>query len=121
MTPALLLAVAAAAVILPEHMAAWLGGSHAAWAYVLSGVEAAALWCALGVVCTHALVRAVCLWGVFEAAQRPVCRLAFPMDKPPPLQPGQSLCDAALGVPMSAVSVAAALALAALVQEAERA
>lgn len=114
------LCLAVAAYFSPEVAASAFGGTRAAWTYVLSGVEAAALWAALGVTTSSLLVRCVATWGVFEASQRPICRLAFPMDRAPNLPEGVNLCDAALGVPMSWVSVGAALFLAALAQEGER-
>lgn len=123
-----MLAAAVAATFLPEALAACLGGTVAAWFYAMSGVEAAALWAAACAwVCAtqrgHELItgRAVCAWAVFESMQRPICRLVFPMDRPPKIPEGKNLCDVATGLPMSLVSVIAALFLAALVQEFERA
>lgn len=121
-----LLGVAALSVLLPDVLAELLGGTVAAWAYVCYGAEAALLWLLLAdhipkqtsTPIEAFTARAVCAWGAFEAAQRPVFRLAFPMDHPPKLAPGQGLADAATGLPMSFVSIAAALMLAALVQEA---
>ena len=115
-----LLCVVILSAFAPE-VAASIYGSRAAWAYVFSGVETAALWAAVGSTTTSLAVRAVAAWGVFEGAQRPICRLAFPMDRPVKLPEGMNLCDAALGVDMSLVSVAAALFVAALVQEIQRA
>lgn len=116
-----LLCLAVAAYFSPEVAASAFGGTRAAWTYVLSGVEAASLWAALGVTTSSLLVRCVATWGVFEASQRPICRLAFPMDRAPKLPEGVNLCDAAMGIPMSLVSVGAALFLAALAQEVARA
>ena len=121
-----LLVLAASSYFLPDALAS-LGGSPAAWAYVCYGLEACILWLALASA-IHALpistqielmtARSICAWGAFEAAQRPVCRLAFPMDHPPQLAPGQGLCEAATGLPMTVVTILAALLLAAMVQEA---
>ena len=129
MIPALL-ALAVAAAFLPELMA-WLGfGTPGAWFFVVSGAESWALWVLVAgfvsakQILPHCktLAQCVCAWAAFEAAQRPVCRLAFPMDRaPPPMPAGKNLCDIATGLPMSWVSVVAALFLAALVQEHQRA
>lgn len=115
------LCLAVAAYFSPEVAASVFGGTHAAWTYVMAGAESAALWAALGTSTSSLLVRLVATWGVFEASQRPICRLAFPMDRAPNLPEGVNLCDAALGVPMSWVSVFAALFLASLAQEGARA
>lgn len=125
-----LLAVAVGAAFLPELMPYLTGGSVAAWAYVMGGIEAWALWVVVGLLVAstparqHAITtaRCICGWGAFEAIQRPACRLAYPMDRAPPRPAdGSNLCDMATGLPMSWVSVVAALALASLVQEYERA
>lgn len=123
-----LLLLAAACIFLPELLPLVAGGSVAAWFYVFSGIEAAALWAiAAALLASHTghvltVGRAVCAWASFEALQRPMCRLPFPMDRPPPKPPeGKNLCDVVTGLPMSWVSVVAALFLAALVQEFERA
>jgi len=116
-----LLALAVLAVFAPDAFPALFDGSRAAWAYVASGVEACALWALVAVSSSALAVRCISVWGMFEAAQRPICRLAFPMGQPPNLRDGQNLCDAATGLPMSWVSVVAALFLAALVQEIGRA
>lgn len=116
----LLLLLAFAASFAPEVLSAFYG-STAAWCYVFSGVEAACLWAAVGVASSSLLARCVATWGVFEASQRPICRLAFPLDRPPRVPEGMNLCDAATGMPMSWVSVAAALFLAAFAQELQRA
>lgn len=114
---ATLLVVAVAVYFGPEVLPALLGGTHSAWAYVLYGYEASFLWCVTFALCKRPEAKAVAAWGAFEAMQRPVCRLAFQMDKAPDLGGSPGLCDAAFGVPMSALSVLAALALAALAQE----
>lgn len=117
MTPeAALLSVAIAAYFAPEALAL-LWGTRAAWEFVFSGVEAWALWVYVGAASTSLVVRCIATWGAFEAFQRPICRLAFPMDRKPSLPEGANLCDVALGIPMSWVSVFAALFVAALAQE----
>lgn len=115
-----LLPIAAVALFLPDAMVSVFGGTRAAWFYVSSGIESAALWAYVASSTSLLWVQAIALWGFFEAMQRPVCRLAFPMDRPVSLQSGQNLCDAATGLPMSWISVFAALFLAAVVQELRR-
>ena len=106
---------------LPDALPMIVGGTRAAWFYVTSGAEAAVLWALAFIVLRGFYLRCIAAWGLFEAAQRPVCRLAFPMDHPPDLKDGENLCDAAFGLPMSLLSVVFALFLAALVQEVQRA
>jgi len=120
MTAALLLLLAGVH-FLPDVLPAMIGGTRSAWVYVTSGAEAAVLWALAFVMMRNFSARCVAAWGLFEALQRPVCRLAFPMDAPPSLPEGSNLCDAAFGLPMSALSVLCALFLAALVQEVQRA
>lgn len=115
-----LICAAALVYFLPEHLAQWLGHSRAAWQYVGHGVEAAILWLLVGLLVRQAAVRFVALFGFFEAVQRPVCRLAFPMTGPVPLAQGQTLCDAALGIQTLWISVSAALFGACLAQEVMR-
>lgn len=109
---AILFAVFVAATLMPELLATWLGHSERAWEFVLRGVESMAL---IGAVAALALPRcrrkteraaiAVALaYGAFDAIQRPICRLALPMDRPPRLENGQYLCDAA-GVPTSGLAI----------------
>lgn len=112
-----LLVVAVGVYFAPEVLPIVFGGTRGAWEYVATGAEAAFLWSVVFFFVNRFEARAVAAWGVFEALQRPVCRLAFPMDRAPHLDSGQNLCDAAFGVPMSALSVLAALGLAALLQE----
>lgn len=93
-------------------------GSRAAWEYVFTGVETTALWLAVAVMLPRAIKPlwwaglCVCAYGVFESIQRPICRLAFPMDAPPP--GGGYLCDMA-GVSTSALSMLAVCLVAAAV------
>lgn len=118
---AVLLLVAVMANFAPEVLPIFLGGSDAAWAYVCFGIECAALWCLAFLHVQPMAARLICSWGIFEALQRPVCRLAFPMDHAVKLEHGQNLCDAAYGLPMGLLSIVLALFLAALVQEVQRA
>lgn len=118
---AVLLLVAVLCCVAPTAMPALLGGTPAAWAYVANGAEAAALWAFAFLLVTRFEARLICAWAMFEALQRPTCRLAFPMDQPPKLDAGQNLCDAAFGLPMTTLSLLLALFLAALVQEVQRA
>lgn len=112
-----LLSVAACVYFGPEIFPSLFGGTRAAWEYVLNGGEAAFLWAMMFALLPRFDTRAVAAWGILEALQRPVCRLSFPMDRPPDLNGSVSLCDAAFGIPLSAMSVVAALGLAALAQE----
>lgn len=112
-----LLIAAALSAFAPAMLAAVFGGTEAAWFYVCAGVESAALWLLVGLSTGVMTARIIAAWGFFEAAERPVCRLSFPMDHPVKLQAGQSLCDAALGLPMTWLGVAAALFVAAFSQE----
>lgn len=99
----------------PEHLADAFGHSRAAWDYVAAGTETAALWALLGVLWRSVPARAICAWGAVESALRPACRLALPMDRPPPpLMPGENLCDVATGHPIGWLSLAAACWVAAL-------
>ena len=114
---AVLLLAAAVAHIAPDAMT----GSRAAWEYVFTGIEATALWLAVAVMLPRAIKPlwwaglCVCAYGVFESIQRPICRLAFPMDAPPP---GTGyLCDMA-GVSTSSVSMLAVCLVAAVVSHA---
>ncbi len=98
-----LLILAALTNLGPELVATLTGGSIRAWEYVAEGVQAAALWLVVLVLLVltarHPLVRsvaaAVCSYGAAEAALRPACRLAFPMDRPPNVPAPEGLCAAA--------------------------
>lgn len=92
----------------PEHLAEMLGHSQAAWAYVAYGVESAVLWVLVALVFRSPSILAIGAFGAMESAQRAACRLALPMDKPPALGPGQTVCDAATGLPISVASLLAA-------------
>lgn len=104
----------------PELVAWATGESAKAWDYVLQGSQAAALWALLAGLMSHVLARAACALGAFEALQRPVCRLMFPMDRPPQTG-GLNLCEAAVGLPVAWVNALAALFVALLAQEVQRA
>lgn len=111
------LVVAALVYFGPEAMSHLAGGTKQAWEVVFYGGEAAFLWTVVFAFVPTYTARAVAAWGVLEALQRPVCRLAFPMDHAPDIGTAANLCDAAFGLPMSALSIVAALGLAALAQE----
>lgn len=98
--------------LLPEHLAATGLGTQAALEYIAYGIESAALWGAALVLAPGPL-RYVAAWGIAESAARAGCRAALPLDRAPALQPGQTLCDAAAGWPVSLLSLVAALLLAA--------
>jgi hypothetical protein len=116
-----LIALLAAAHLMPEHLARLLGHSQAAWEYVLFAAEATILWLAVGATARLVSLQAAAAWGAMEGAQRAGCRLVLPMDRPPPKVPGVSLCDAATGLPMSSASLLAALFVACIAQEVDRA
>lgn len=105
MTAAALLTLALVANYLPELIVAVRGGSLAAWFFVADNVQSSALWWAVASMAErhehgHALLPptlAACAYGVFESSQAAICRLAFPMDRPPPKHP-EGVCGAA-GVP----------------------
>jgi len=113
-SPGLLLLLAALAHISPEPLADHFGGSLKAWVYVSTGTETTFLWLTVASLSSKLPVLAVCLYGVYESIQRPLCRLMLPMDKAPQLDPGQFLCDAA-GIGTAQISFAALLLVAAIV------
>lgn len=99
MPVAAMLVVVLLANYLPEVMAGAGLGTLAAWFVVARGLQAAALWWIVGRL-VEALSDArrdlvpyrqpgliVCSYGIFEAIQVPICRLAFPMDRAPPQHP----------------------------------
>jgi len=116
---ALFLVLAALAYLVPEYMPKLAGGTRAAWEYVTYGLESSVLWLFVGSTVESMAVRIVALWAFFEAMQRPVCRLAFPMDRPPKLD-GANLCDVATGFPVSLLALPAALFAACVIQEVMR-
>jgi hypothetical protein len=122
-----LLLAAFIAHILPTSLSLITNSSKTAWEYVCYGIEASFLWALLGIVLSNSayikkpkykiIINFFCLFGFFESIQRPVCRLAFPMNIPPVLLPGQNLCDAATGLPLSFLGLVFALFLCCLIQD----
>jgi hypothetical protein len=95
--------------------------SAKAWASVLRAVEAVALYfivLALAPVKPWIVRKAVacaCAWGAFESAQIAVCRLAFPMNRPPPeVSQYTGLCDKVTGLPVYMLTVSLVLLVAVL-------
>ena len=99
---------------------AGVAGSVAAWAYVWHGVEASALWLIVATLSTRTEWRAVCVYAATEAAMRPACRLALPMDARPTVPEDSTLCEVAYGVPAGLVSAIAALCVAAILEQRKR-
>ena len=97
----------------PELAAALGFGSESAWQYVASGLESAALWTAVALF-VRGLGSVAAWWAAVEGAERAGCRLAFDMATKPATN--LPLCDAALGVPASGLSVVVAIALAGLIE-----
>jgi hypothetical protein len=113
-----LLVLMGGASLLPEALAATFSHSERAWEYVLYGAETTALILMVGHLLAPRLTvdearyaYLALAYGAFEAAQRPACRLAFPMDRAPSLPNGQYLCDAA-GLSTSQLSVLLVMAVA---------
>lgn len=106
MTLPALLVVAVAANFAPEIISGWTGTSIKAWEYVANGAALAALWTICGAYVERepasntmrVPMMAICAYGAFEAAQRPACRLLFPMDRAPVIISPDGLCAAA-GIP----------------------
>lgn len=67
----------------PEHAAALLRASPAAMDYVAGGAESAVLWAALMALRWGKDESVGCAWAGCEAAMRPTCRLALPLDHAP--------------------------------------
>ena len=58
-------------------------------------------------------VSLVCAWGALESAQIAACRLALPMDRPPPKIPLYTgLCDIVTGWPIYLMTALAVLTVA---------
>jgi len=108
----LMLLALAAVHLLPEHLAGLGLGTQAALEYIAYGLEASALWLAW-LVAMRGPMRYMAAWGLAESLARAGCRAAVPLDHAPSLLPGQTLCDAAAGWPVSLASLVAALLLAA--------
>lgn len=85
--------------------------------YILSGAGTAGLWAAVVALVPRTLVlppgAAVCVWGAFEALQRPACAVAQ-MLRPVPLDSQRTLCELHTGVDLYAFGVAALSVLASL-------
>ena len=109
MNAALLALLIGAVYFAPTHIAGWAQWSLLAIEYSGYGIESTVLWAVLGFVCRyfeklsvaerHAMA-AVCAWGAFEAIQRPICRCMFDMTHKVPMLAGQTLCEAAFGLPI---------------------
>lgn len=112
-----LAALLAAVHLLPEHLSNWLDHSQKAWEAVAYGLEAAMLWLYVGAAARMVSLQAVAAWGATEGGMRSICRVAFPMDRPPSVPAGSNLCDVATGWPASLFSLAAALMVACIAQE----
>lgn len=115
-----LLALFALANYAPDAVSWALHQSATAWDYVLQGVQSAVLWAWLAAYMPHIIARGACALGVWEAMQRPVFRLMFPMDRPPATG-GVNLGEAVMGVPLVWINALAALFVALLAQELHRA
>jgi len=112
-------------------------GESIGWNYFASqavawGAEAALLWGLLALwmgaqrpeITLSARAGSWCArlacWGcAIEGAERAGCRLAFPMDRPPPSS-DVNICDLATGLPMTWLSISAAMLLACLAVESTR-
>lgn len=131
------LALFAALLTFGPELAELMGlGNETAWQYVASGVESAVMWSIMGAVMARVdqahlparlrgmgrpalwACRWACWWMAVEGAGRAGFRLAFDMHHKPTLAPGQTLADAALGVPTGVVSFIGALVMVVLVQAA---
>lgn len=115
-----LLVLVAALYFGPEWVASGTGATQGALEYISAGTEAAALWLLLLLWCWGTESAAVCAWAAMEALQRPMCRLMLPLDKPPRLADGQTLCEAAVGLHMTWLSMAAAAGVAWITWERQR-
>lgn len=60
------------------------GAAAKAWDYILVGAGFAVVLFVLGVLARNALAWPVVVWGMAEAGQRSVCRLARPIGGDPP-------------------------------------
>jgi len=92
-----------------------------AWASVLRALEAATLYLVvwrlvpLKPATARLAVGAACAWGAIESMQIAVCRLAYPMDRPPP-EVGQfaGLCDKVTGWPIYMITITIVILVAVL-------
>lgn len=108
MNPQALLIVLAMAHLLPCHLVDLVGGSIGAVESVCYAFEATALylWVSTKVRPGEVGTAALVAWGASESLQRGACRLMLPMDRKPVLEPGQNVCDAATGWPISQIGLA---------------
>jgi hypothetical protein len=98
-----------------------------AWQYVLRGIEGVVLYLVVWsltpwtpVVMRYA-VSLVCAWGALESFQIAACRLALPMDRPPPKTPLYTgLCDLVTGWPIYLLTTLAVLAVALIPRRSKR-
>ena len=109
------LLIVAALISLAPVLLPYLGGSEGAWQYVADGISAALAWGWLstrstGMTCAAAVFLAV------EGLERAGCRLAWPMGSKPATG-GQSLCEAAIGLPDEWLSLLALVIAIAVAQE----
>ncbi len=118
------LILAASVHLVPEVMPGLVGGRPAAWAYIMYGIEAAALWAFVFYIIWQLRVSTVATiiplaasaWSFIEGSQRAVCMSLLPMDKPVRLN-GQPICDVVFGWPVSWAGIAAALLISIVAQE----
>ncbi len=107
-------------VIAMTHIAydplAMLFGTPQEWFYVLRGIEGATVFALLAKAHASLLWLVVCLWGAFENSLTAVCGLGYMASQETPAK-FSGLCDAQTGLPLSVLTVAIALVLAAFIQE----
>ncbi len=92
-----------------------------AWHSVLRAIESLVLYLVVWSLTPWAPVKVryavslVCAWGALESLQIAACRLALPMDRPPPnVPPGSGMCDLVTGWPIYLLTTLAVLAVAIL-------
>ena len=92
--------------------------------YVARGIEGAALFAIVWALAprkplgAYIGVTLACCWGVIEEAQTAACRLSIGIENTASASRFSGLCDAATGLPIYALTMFGALALAAFAQEA---
>ena len=110
----------------PELAEALHAGDPVAWQDVAWGIEAGALWGYAAVMANNrpgldgALCRAVCWWMAIEGAMRAAARLALGVHEHPDIPADVNALDYLTGLPMTWVSLGAAVALAAILPELTR-
>lgn len=108
------------AVIAVTHLAydplSMIVGSPQEWFYILRGVEGATVFALLAKAQASLLWGIVCLWGALESSLTAICGVGY-MVSPTTLAKFSGLCDAQTGLPLSLLTVAVALVLAAFIQE----